>query len=67
MLIQRKSTTTGKINQMELNVTQAQIDEWQGGELIQNVMPHLSDEEREFLISGMTPAEWNNFVSECAA
>ena len=52
---------------MELNVTQAQIDDWQGGELIQNVMPHLSDEEREFLISGMTPAEWNNFVSECAA
>jgi len=27
-------------------------------ELIQNVVPHLSIEDREFLISGITPEEW---------
>ena len=27
-------------------------------ELIQNVVPHLSLEDREFLISGITPEEW---------
>jgi hypothetical protein len=27
-------------------------------ELIQNVVPHLSIEDREFLISGITSEEW---------
>lgn len=27
-------------------------------ELIQNVVPHLSSEDREFLITGITPEEW---------
>lgn len=30
------------------------------GELTQNVLPHRSAEEREFLISGITPAEWDD-------
>ena len=32
-------------------VTQEQIDRWQGGELIQNVMPELSADQRELLMS----------------
>ena len=39
-----------------MDVTQDQIDEWLGGELIQNVMPHLSPDEREFLMTGI---EWD--------
>jgi len=30
-----------------------------GGELIQKAMPHLSDSEREFIISGSTDDEWD--------
>ena len=30
--------------------------------LIQNVFPELNAEEREFLISGWTPAEWNEKI-----
>jgi hypothetical protein len=43
---------------MDLDVTQEQLDRWQSGELIQDVMSHLSPEEREFLISGFTPEQW---------
>jgi len=32
--------------------------------LIQNVFPDLTAEEREFLISGWTPAEWGEKIEE---
>jgi hypothetical protein len=44
---------------MEINVTQEQLDVWQGGQLIQKALPHLTPDEREFLMTGITPEEWN--------
>lgn len=58
MKIVRKSVITGRLNSMDLPVTEEQIARWQGGELIQCVMPGLDAVEREFLISGITPTEW---------
>ena len=60
MKILRTSNFTGKENCMDLNVSKAQIEAWQNGEIIQNVMPNLSRDEREFLISGSTPEEWQS-------
>ena len=60
MIIQRRSPISGKLHQMELDVTQDQLDRWKNGELIQRVMPKLSADEREFLISGITPTEWES-------
>lgn len=38
---------------------------WQmQGKLIQNAFPELSAGEREFLITGITPEEWNELFSE---
>jgi|TARA_R110000782_G_scaffold238944_1_gene325303 hypothetical protein len=54
MLVGRKSMFTGIKTEMDLNVTEKQITLWMEGELIQNVMPHLTSSEREFLISGMS-------------
>lgn len=48
---------TRQYNEMDLDVTEEQLARHAGGELVQNVFPHLSAEEREFLITGMTPAE----------
>jgi hypothetical protein len=48
---------------MDLPVTKEQIKAWQQGELIQNVMPHLSIVEREFLISGMSEEEQNRIFN----
>ena len=58
MIIRRISPVTGKENAREINVTQEQIDRWQTGALIQNVMPELSASDREFLISGCTDEDW---------
>ena len=60
MQITRTSRLTGKTSVMDLNITQAQLDAWVDGELVQNAMPQLSAEEREFLMTGITPAEWNS-------
>jgi hypothetical protein len=58
MLIERKSMFTGKINVMDLDVTHDELERWMDGELIQKVFPHLTTDEREFLMTGITPEEW---------
>lgn len=58
MRITKISTLTGKINVRDIPVTAAQLLRWDEGELIQNAMPNLSADDREFLISGATPEEW---------
>ena len=62
MLIKRKDPFTGKVNTLELKVTQKQIDEWKSGKFIQDVMPDLSPSEREFLISGIWDDSWDKYV-----
>jgi hypothetical protein len=64
MEITKKSLLTGKVHTMWLPITQHQLDMWEGGELIQNVMPELSPEEREFLISGITAKEWDEYYGK---
>ena len=62
--ITRKSQLSGNTSAMELDVTQAQLNRWQGGELIQDVFPHLNAEEREFIQTGITPQEWRDTFGE---
>ena len=59
MLITKTSVMTGEKNEMLLPVTNEQIERWEGGALIQDVFRHLTPSEREFLISGVTPEEWD--------
>lgn len=58
MLIKRESMLSGIIHEMDLPVTNEQLAEWLNGSLIQNVMPHLTADQREFLMTGITPEEW---------
>ena len=48
MLITKQSPISGKMNSMELPITEAQLEAHRNGELVQNVFPTLSVEEREF-------------------
>jgi hypothetical protein len=65
MIITKKSMFTGEWNSMDIPVTQAQIDDWESGALIQDAMPDVSPDGREFLKTGVTPEEWvNTFGSE---
>ena len=58
MKITRTSMFSGIERTLDLPITEAQIADWQAGGLIQNVMPELSADEREFIMTGVTAQEW---------
>ena len=64
MLITRKSMMSGVIRTLDLPVSPQQIRDWEGGMLIQTAMPHLSKADREFIITGVTDAEWQETFAE---
>jgi len=58
MKITNISPFSGKVNTREINVTQDQLDKWKAGMLIQDAMPNISPDDREFIMTGITPEEW---------
>ena len=58
MLITRKSIISGNVNTMDINVTHEDFAKLESGWLIQSAMPHISADEREFIMTGITPQEW---------
>ena len=63
MLIYRTSTLSGNASSMDIDVTLEQMASWEQGELVQNAMPNLSADEREFIMTGITPTEWNEMFN----
>ena len=64
MLITRKSLISGNINTMSLPITEEQYTAWEQGTLVQDAMPHLTPDDREFVMSGITPEEWAETFGE---
>ena len=58
-IVCRKSPVTGQFNQMEMKFNAEDYKDWQNGVLIQDAMPYLSPDEREFLMTGCTPEDWD--------
>lgn len=60
MEITKASPLTGKPSTMDLDITFDQLIEYNKGEkLIQDVFPNLNADEREFLMTGYTPDDWD--------
>ena len=57
--ITKTSMLSGLQRSMDLPVRQGHIDHWLGGAFLEDAMPHLDHDQREFLITGITPAEWD--------
>lgn len=60
----RKSNLSGKMHTMTFDLTDEQFNKayfaWaREGVLIQKAFPTLNAGEREFLMTGITPEEWN--------
>ena len=64
MLITRVSPVTGITNSWEIDITPEQWSDWCAGALIQNAMPHLSPDEREFIMTGLTPSDWDSLFTD---
>jgi hypothetical protein len=54
--VTRRCPFCGKANTVECN--ENDYLDWQDGELIQNAMPYLSAQEREYLITGICEDCW---------
>tara|TARA_Y100000310_G_scaffold305107_1_gene344927 strand:+ start:2259 stop:2507 length:249 start_codon:yes stop_codon:yes gene_type:complete len=71
MLLHRESTLTGQQNVMEIKIdalTYYQCwQKWVAGILIQDAFSMLDNDECEFIKSGITPQEWDEFNTELEA
>ena len=61
--VTKRSRLSGENNTMVLDFTMAQYLSWKDGALIQDAFPQLNSGEREFIKSGITPAEWKSLIS----
>ena len=63
MIITKTSSLSGIERTLDIPITEKQFKAWEDGELIQNVMPHLTPSEREFLITGVVQEEWDEMFA----
>ena len=64
MIIKKFNIILQKEVQMDIPITEAEMERIQQGELIQRVVPHLSSDQREFIISGMLPGQWEEMFPD---
>jgi hypothetical protein len=64
MLIERTSMLTGITRSIELPITGEQWAAYEAGALVQDAFPHLSPDEREFIITGITEEEWDDIFRD---
>lgn len=65
MNVIRRSKITGRLVTMDLPITMAQWTEWMSARrtrLIQDIFPDLTDDQREFLKTGITSVEWDKHI-----
>lgn len=58
MDITRRSPWSKQTNTMRLDVSEEEYNAWLNGMLIQEAMPRLKSNEREFLMTGLTNIDW---------
>ncbi len=59
--VTKKSPLDGSMNSMEFEANADDYADWrEGRKLIQNALPYLTPDEREFLMTGITPEQWNS-------
>jgi hypothetical protein len=62
MLLTNTSQISGIKTTLELDITEEQLERFfnrkENGEYIQNIFPNLTPAEREFILTGISPKEW---------
>ena len=65
MRIQRQSVISGIVTSRDIPVNPTDMLEWEAGlGNIQELMPYLTVDDREFILSGITKEEWNSVFAE---
>lgn len=68
-LLKIRSKATGKMNEMDVPTTIDKLIDWERmpydeRPYIQDFFPELNADEREFILSGITPQEWSDMFGE---
>lgn len=64
MIVKRKSVLSGIERTRDIPVNPEDMLLWETGTVnIQDAMPYLNDDDREFILTGITQEEWNNAFS----
>ncbi len=64
MIIKRKSNLTGVENVRDIKVEPSDLFAWEAGQgSALDLMPYLSQEDRDFIVSGITKDEWISVFS----
>ena len=67
MKITRKSEVSGITRTMDLDITVAEVMQWEGGKPAQYAFPNLTADQREFIMTGTTADEWDAMCTELEA
>jgi hypothetical protein len=62
--ITKTSELSGIRRTMTIKMRFADYRRWQEGALIQNALPYLTADQREFLMTGITADEWDDLFGE---
>lgn len=64
MFVIRVCRICNKLEEREIDINSIQLYDWMSGTLLQVAAPHLTDDEREFMISGTHPECWDKVFPE---
>lgn len=65
MKITRTSIVSGIERTWEMDISDEQYNQFANqGVFVQDAFPHLTDNEREFILTGITPEEWDATMVE---
>ena len=59
MKVVRVSSLTQERHEREIAVTEAEMTKWKSGISIHEAFPNLSDDDKEFIMTGITEEEWH--------
>lgn len=62
LVVERISFLTGKVRTMKLPVLEENIYLYKMDAKIQKCFPHLTEDDREFIMTGSTPEEWDEHM-----
>jgi hypothetical protein len=60
MLIKKTSIISGITREMDLPITEIEWGRYIRGARIQDAFPHLTTDQREFILTGISPDEWEH-------
>ena len=61
--VRRLSPLNGKCVEMIMEIDPIDYQKWVDGALIQDALPYLTADEREFLMTGITPDQWKRMFN----